>query len=81
MTANTAETVAVLKNLPKGAIVVWDRSPDPALRKKYPNKGYNHGHISIAMGGGREYSDRYRNQITAPNPPNRYAGCTIFYPK
>lgn len=44
---------ADLKDLPPGATVVWNRA-----------KGHPHGHISIAMGNGREASDVMRNQIT-----------------
>lgn len=42
-----------LKKLPPGAIVVWNRGG-----------GHEHGHISIAMGDGREASDVMRQQIT-----------------
>jgi hypothetical protein len=42
-----------LPSLPKGAIVVWDRSSDHVS-----------GHISISQGDGTEISDRVRNQIT-----------------
>lgn len=42
-----------LKNLPKGSVVVWDKS------KQHP-----HGHISIALGNGKEASDRIRYQLT-----------------
>jgi hypothetical protein len=42
-----------LRSLPPGAIVVWDRKP-----------GKPHGHISIALGNGKEASDVIRNQIT-----------------
>lgn len=54
-----------LRTLPAGAVVVWDRGP-----------GKPHGHISIAMGDGREASDRIRPQIT------RYASgrCRVFIP-
>lgn len=41
-----------LANLPAGAIVVWDKSDN-----------YPHGHISIALGDGREASDCFRTQI------------------
>lgn len=41
-----------LKNLPAGSVVVWDRS------------GSNpHGHISISLGDGREFSGPIRNQM------------------
>ena len=53
-----------LKNLPPGATVVWNRS-----------KGHPHGHISIAMGNGREASDVMRNQIV--NYPSSYR---VFMP-
>jgi hypothetical protein len=42
-----------LPSLPKGAIVVWDRSSDHVS-----------GHISISEGNGYEMSDRERPQIT-----------------
>lgn len=42
-----------LSKLPPGAIVVWDKGP-----------GHPHGHISIALGNGKEASDLVRNQIT-----------------
>jgi hypothetical protein len=44
---------ADLKNLPAGAIVVWDRNED-----------HQHGHISVALGNGLEASDVIRAQIT-----------------
>ncbi|MHC9539148.1 MAG: hypothetical protein AB9903_06480 [Vulcanimicrobiota bacterium] len=42
-----------LTSLPKGAIVVWDRSSD-----------HISGHISISQGNGKETSDLVREQIT-----------------
>lgn len=42
-----------LRNLPAGAIVIWDKCDQ-----------YPHGHISIALGDGTEASDCIRNQIT-----------------
>lgn len=42
-----------LTSLPKGAIVVWDRSSDHVS-----------GHISISQGNGKETSDLVREQIT-----------------
>ena len=53
-----------LRSLPAGAVVVWNRG-----------NGRRHGHISIAMGDGREASDRIRRQIT--NYPNSYR---VFIP-
>jgi peptidoglycan hydrolase-like protein with peptidoglycan-binding domain len=41
-----------LANLPRGAVVVWGRSG----AKPY-------GHVSIALGGGREASDHVQNQV------------------
>ena len=58
-------TRAQLRQLPPGAVVVWDRSP-----------GKRHGHISIATGDGREASDKIRNQIT-----NRAASYRVFIPR
>lgn len=54
-----------LRQLPPGAVVVWNRSP-----------GKPHGHISIATGDGREASDKIRNQIT-----NRPASYRVFIPR
>ena len=54
-----------LRSLPAGAVVVWNRG-----------NGRRHGHISIAMGDGREASDRIRRQIT--NYPNSYR---VFLPQ
>lgn len=42
-----------LRQLPPGAVVVWNRGP-----------GHQHGHISIALGNGMEASDKLRRQIT-----------------
>ena len=42
-----------LVNLPAGAIVVWENSSN-----------HPHGHISIALGDGREASDHIQNQTT-----------------
>jgi len=54
-----------LKNLPAGAVVVWDRCP-----------GHKHGHISIALGDGREASDHIQQQMTNYGPRYR-----VFLPK
>ena len=43
-----------LKTLPAGAIVVWSNT-----------NGHEHGHISVALGNGREASDVFRDQITS----------------
>ncbi|MEW6278979.1 MAG: hypothetical protein AB1758_10175, partial [Candidatus Eremiobacterota bacterium] len=42
-----------LTRLPAGSVVVWDRG-----------QGRPHGHVSVALGDGREASDRIRRQIT-----------------
>lgn len=42
-----------LSELPAGAVVVWNKNP----KAKHP-----HGHISVALGDGREVSDRIRPQ-------------------
>lgn len=75
---NSAQTKAYLRSLPAGAIVVWDRNESASLRRQNPHNGYSHGHISVALGGGQEYSDRYRNQIT--NNDGRYGSVTVFIP-
>lgn len=54
-----------LKKLPAGAVVVWNKGA-----------GHPHGHISIALGNGKEASDKIRNQIT-----NYGTGVRVFLPK
>ena len=44
-----------LAELPEGAVVVWNRNP---------KAGHLYGHISVALGDGREVSDRIRPQVT-----------------
>lgn len=54
-----------LSSLPPGAVVVWNKGP-----------GHPHGHISVALGDGREASDHLQKQISNLN------GCTqrVFMP-
>jgi hypothetical protein len=54
-----------LSSLPPGAVVVWNKGP-----------GHQHGHISVALGDGREASDHVQKQISNLN------GCThrVFMP-
>jgi hypothetical protein len=55
-----------LRNLPPGAVVVWgstDRSP--------------HGHVSVALGDGREASDHVQSQITSLRGASNYR---VFMP-
>lgn len=54
-----------LKKLPAGAVVVWNKGG-----------GHPHGHISIADGKGKEYSDVPRDQITTYGTSVR-----VFLPK
>lgn len=54
-----------LAKLPAGAVVVWNRGA-----------GHPHGHISIALGDGREASDKIRKQIT-----NYGTSVRVFLPK
>jgi len=75
----SSRTRAFLKNLPAGAIVVWGRNENAATRAANPHNGYSHGHISVALGGGMEFSDRDRAQIT--NHDGRYSSVTVFFPK
>lgn len=56
---------ADLRKLPAGAIVVWKAS-----------RANNAGHISIALGDGRESSDQIRKQMTR----NHGAGHRVFIP-
>ncbi|MBS2035190.1 hypothetical protein JST97_09375 [bacterium] len=44
-----------LADLPAGAVVVWNRNV---------KAGHRNGHISVALGDGREVSDRIRPQVT-----------------
>jgi len=53
------------KKLPAGAVVVWDKG-----------NGHEHGHISIALGNGKEASDKLRDQIT-----NYGTSARVFLPK
>ncbi len=63
--------VSDLRSLPAGAIVVWrkaDRSP--------------HGHISVALGGGKEASDHVAPQMTNYRGDTLQAGgARVFVPK
>ncbi|MHC9539215.1 MAG: hypothetical protein AB9903_06815 [Vulcanimicrobiota bacterium] len=59
-------TAEQLKTLPAGAIVVWAA-----------NASNPHGHISVAMGDGKEASDIMRNQITNLNG----SSFRVFMPK
>ena len=58
-----------LEHLPAGAIVVWGKGQTPEAGLKY-------GHISIALGDGREASDRFRPQMQ-----NLPVHCRIFLPR
>jgi hypothetical protein len=55
-----------LRNLPPGAVVVWGRTPQS-----------RHGHISVALGGGREASDHVQRQITSLRGASNYR---VFVP-
>lgn len=54
-----------LPKLPAGAVVVWNKG-----------NGHEHGHISIALGNGKEASDKIRTQIT-----NYGTSVRVFIPK
>lgn len=54
-----------LVKLPAGAVVVWNKGA-----------GHPHGHISIALGNGKEASDKLRQQIT-----NYGTSVRVFLPK
>ena len=56
-----------LKKLPPGAVVVWGKSPASP-----------HGHISVALGGGKEASDFIGNQMTSLRG---YSNFRVFMPK
>ena len=59
-------SVSDLRQLPAGAVVVWGKGSSP------------HGHISVALGDGREASDHVTSQML-----HHYggAGARIFYPQ
>jgi hypothetical protein len=54
-----------LAKLPAGAVVVWNKG-----------NGHQYGHISIALGNGKEASDVLRTQIT-----NYGTTCRVFLPR
>lgn len=78
-----AATRDYLKKLPPGAVVVWGHSNNPAKYQQglKAGNGYAHGHISVALGNGYEFSDRDRPQITGPGDPERYGSLSVFIPK
>lgn len=56
-----------LRNLPPGAVVVWGQTAASP-----------HGHISVALGGGREASDHIQSQITSLRGASNYR---VFIPQ
>lgn len=69
-----------LRSLPPGAIVVWDRNPDPAKRAQNPSNGFSHGHIEIIGENGQAYSDGRQNWGVTMNHNGRYGGFRVFLP-
>lgn len=69
-----------LRNLPPGAIVVWDRNPDPGLRAANPSNGYSHGHIEVIGEGGQAYSDGRQSWGVTMNNNGRYGDFRVFLP-
>ncbi len=69
-----------LRSLPPGAIVVWDRNPDPNLRAQNPSNGFSHGHIEIIGENGQAYSDGRQNWGVTMNNNGRYGGFRVFLP-
>ncbi len=63
-----------LASLPAGAIVVWNNNADGG-GSNVTAAGKIHGHISIALGDGRESSDHIQSQTV-----NRDATYTVFLP-
>ncbi|PKL75433.1 MAG: hypothetical protein CVV27_15375, partial [Candidatus Melainabacteria bacterium HGW-Melainabacteria-1] len=59
----------LMRSLPAGAVVVWDRSGGNSPGGKY-------GHIAIALGDGRESSDRIRDHFAVTG-----GACRIFLPQ
>lgn len=68
---NGDEARSLMKSLPAGAVVVWDRSPQSGN-----GAGDKYGHIAIALGDGRESSDRIREHFAILN-----GECRIFLPQ
>lgn len=68
---NDAAARNLMKSLPAGAVVVWDRSPQGG-----GGPGDKYGHIAIALGDGRESSDRIREHFAILN-----GECRIFLPQ
>ena len=56
-----------LRNLPRGAVVVWGKTGSSP-----------HGHISVALGDGREASDHIQSQITSLRGATNYR---VFIPR
>lgn len=77
VTGTQAQLRERLGNLPEGAIVVWDRSPNAAMRRARPRTGWAHGHISVADGRGNEISDHRTRQL---NPHYAGGNVRIFLP-
>lgn len=69
-----------LRSLPPGAIVVWDRNPDPNLRAQNPSNGFSHGHIEIIGENGQAYSDGRQSWGVTMNNNGRYGGFRVFLP-
>ena len=60
-------TSSQLPHLPAGAIVVWGKTTASP-----------HGHISVALGNGKEASDHVSNQITSLRGASNFR---VFMPK
>ncbi len=58
---------ADLRNLPPGAVVVWGQTASSP-----------HGHISVALGNGKEASDHIQNQITSLRGASNFR---VFIPR
>lgn len=69
-----------LRSLPPGAIVVWDRNPDPSRRADNPSNGYSHGHIEIIGPNGQAVSDGAQSWGITMNNNGRYGGFRVFLP-
>lgn len=69
-----------LRSLPPGAIVVWDRNPDPSRRAANPSNGYSHGHIEIIGPNGQAVSDGRQPWGITMNNNGRYGGFRVFLP-
>jgi len=77
LSPNDPQFANKLRNFPPGTIFVWEANPDPSTHSR--GGGFKHGHIEVALGGGKAASDHIQNVTTNAN--GRYGSVSIFVPK